>query len=228
MTYAIYTTGRSGSNWLCGLLRSTKKLGSPKEWFNPGVVGDLKQLSGLGRSVDNKTYWERVVERYGTDGVQGVKCTFDVAPLVYETTKPDVAFHLRRKDRLGQAISLYRAITTDQWSHNGLAKLCEISVGRILEQLGDVCRSERRFLEWFGKTGQAPLALYYEDLVRDPGSIVRQIAERVGVGVERGWKPEIETRVQRDEWTDRARAVVRDFFGDCDSFCRGADAICRK
>ena len=216
-TYAIYTTGRAGSNWLCEMLRSTRRLGNPGEWFNPRVMPEYKADLGLEPTVDSMKYWIALQAKHATEGVMGVKCGWAVAAEVFDVIQPKAAIFLTRSDLLGQAISLFRAMQTGDWG-SGLNLTCEIDVGEILAYVANLRRVEKRFLAWFEKTGQIPYHCTYEQLFQKPESIVRTIASLVNVVLPYNLELKSTMRIQRDEWTIQARNEVKKFFDDCDAY----------
>jgi LPS sulfotransferase NodH len=117
--YLLCATPRSGSNYLCELLASTGRLGTPREYFN---------ATGR-RAYDDPAYPEDPREELArvlttgstTNGVYGVKVhPFQLAPLL-DRVDPFAelprlrAVRIRRLDRLGQALSWARAQQTGQF-----------------------------------------------------------------------------------------------------------------
>src|SRR5437870_4346527 len=99
LAYVMCATPRSGSNWLCELLRATGVAGRPDEYL---WYGDYS----LQRILDEGT---------GEDGVFGCKLMWDQIDGAQELLNalPGVRYlWLRRTDKVRQGISYYRALET--------------------------------------------------------------------------------------------------------------------
>jgi LPS sulfotransferase NodH len=117
--YVIVFTARSGSSWLTNVLSETKLLGFPEEYLNPnfvrGVAGAVNStvpedfLAGLQRrrKTPNGVFGlearEMDIELFGAD------CFFQI----FDDNA--VFFNLWRENIVAQAVSLFRAVETQQF-----------------------------------------------------------------------------------------------------------------
>lgn len=206
--YAICFVGRGGSNLLCEYLTSTGVLGRPLEYFN---AAGRRMFGDPGFPEEPEKQIDRILTSGATDnGIYGLKISpgqFDVAAkaIPWTTMLPDLAFvALRRRDLLGQAISMARAVQTGQWRSTMAAKTAPAYDGeRIRECLRMVTRDYVRWDMYFARNGIDPLVLVYEDLVADPQSEVDKVARLFGLGGRAPVKMELtELEIQRDAITE--------------------------
>jgi LPS sulfotransferase NodH len=127
--------------------------------------------------------------------------------------QPDYV-HLHRDDTVRQAISYYRAAYSDRWFH-----LIEDDEGRLassppvppkpdwahvrfLEE--SLISHERRWNEFFARSGIAPLEIRYEDMIRAYEQTLRRVLDFIGVQLRPGTPlPSPRLRKQADEETER-------------------------
>jgi len=213
--YVVCATPRSGSNFLCQLLASTGALGVPREYFN--VVGR--------RKYDDPDYPEDALDQLRqvlvtgatANGVYGVKIhPFQLAPLagridVFADLPNAKALWIRRRDRLGQALSWARAQQTGQHRADdpveGEATYAPEPIERCRTLLED---QDTFWAERLASGGVPTLELFYEDLAEAPQAQVDRVAAFVGVpGPLRVDPAAVTVRVQRDAVTEEWRAKPR-------------------
>jgi LPS sulfotransferase NodH len=209
--YLIATTSRSGSTHLCRMLTATRRLGEPAEYYNVRVKPLRMQLWGATSDAD---YFQQVVARTSTpNGVCGIK----VATVAFEQLRASLGpsfdlvrpryIWLRRRDALRQAISLYRAKTTDIWHWHAGQPRPTACPPFDAEQI-EVCRREiaaanEYWRDWFvDDANLAPLELWYEDVIAAPQTAIAEICRHVGISHEHLPAPRSELCVQRDETTE--------------------------
>jgi LPS sulfotransferase NodH len=204
--YAICAEARAGTIYLCRLLASTGRLGRPAEYFHsPEQAGALRS--------DPDGALARIAEQAATpNGVYGIKlfsAHFDlVAKSRWAERLPGLALvHVRRRDLLGQAVSLARAIQTRQYkASDAPAVEPRYDPALIADCLARTAYGQARWECWFARNGLDPLRLDYEDVVAAPQAAVAAVARRV-------WLEEapaidwtkVELRVQRDEMSEEWR-----------------------
>lgn len=206
--YMICATPRSGSNYLCQLLASTGQLGKPTEYFNTAArrtYTDPRYPKDRGAQID-------IVRSMGAtpNGIYAVK----VLPLQYSRARrkidllrelPNLKFvRLRRRDRLGQALSLSRVRQTGQIMASKRANAEPIyDVQHIRSCIHDLQAREAIWDKVMLEFGAQPLVLYYEDVVRDPQAAVDQVAVLMGLAASSPINPVlVRVTVQRDRETD--------------------------
>lgn len=199
--YVICSEHRSGSTLLCEWLSSTGMLGRPKEYFTTtesaiAIERDPSRLAGV------------LAQATTPNGVYGLKLfsqQFDntMAARWLERLPGARFVYLERRDLLGQAISLARAIQTGRYlareEERAPARYDARAIRRHLRRLAE---ANARWRLYFARNGVEVLWLAYEDMVRDPEATVRAVAAHVGVT----GSPVIDPRligmeVQRDEFT---------------------------
>lgn len=178
--YMICSTARSGSTYFDKLLANTGVLGRPREYFNFPV-----------RRRQNPDYpsdpWLqlRIIRTMGAtaNGIYGVKAfprhLVPVQPVLDPFRElPDLRFvRLIRRDVLGQAISLVRAMQTKQF-HASAKRQGEPNYDRqAIETALQRFHDENRI--WDGimrELGRQPLVIEYEAVCVDPEKAVNQVA----------------------------------------------------
>jgi LPS sulfotransferase NodH len=117
--------------------------------------------------------------------------------------------HVRRADKVAQAVSLWRAVQTRAWragemSETGEAVYHAGAIGYLAGQLSDHDDAWRR---WFAAHDIAPLRIVYEDLVADTLGSTAAVLDHLGVGPAE--VPDPPLRRQSDDrsarWVERYR-----------------------
>ena len=210
--YVICSEPRSGSAFLCELLESTLCLGRPTEYLGPGRMrGALRR---------DPAALETLFERASTpNGIYGLKIFtqhFDAsAGTGWPAAFPGLShILLTRRDLLAQAISLVRALQTNQFS------LLEPSYGEprydrraIAQKLRRLAHNYARWEAYFARNGIAPLRLYYEDIVASPSAGVTAVAGLLGIDAPVG-ALRAKSIVQRDELSEQWRRRFLDDAAD--------------
>jgi trehalose 2-sulfotransferase len=122
--------------------------------------------------------------------------------------------HLYRGDTVRQAISFYRAISSGRWfqladADQGAGERRppaqeEPDWGHIRYLEDSVIRQERRWREFFARSGIVPLEIRYEDMVVACEDTLRRVFEFIGVEVPAHLVlPSPRLRKQADEETER-------------------------
>jgi trehalose 2-sulfotransferase len=217
--YLICATQRSGSTLLCKALARTGVAGRPEEYFEalphtglPAQPRDyLPQLDllPLRQGPPLPPFAERLAEavRLGTtpNGVFGVKVMWSYfAPvrddLLAALPEPRFVF-VRRRDRLRQAISLWRAIQTQQWNADDRAAGEPVYSRAAIDQLqARLADEEAAWERWLA--GRDALALVYEDLAERPADAVAAVLDHLGLDAPAGREAEPPLRRQADALSD--------------------------
>lgn len=182
----ICATSRCGSSYFCGLLASTEMLGNPLEYFNTG--GRRKR-----QDPNYPTNRRRQLDKVRTSGAtsNGIYAVKVIAPQLNEIGDradpfrdlPSLAIvRLRRKDLLGQAISLARARQTGQFIASDPQKAAPVySVELIRSCLRSVSEQEAIWDAVEHRRGLRPLAITYEDVLDNPQQAVDRVAMLMGL-----------------------------------------------
>lgn len=217
--YAVCTSGRSGSNWLCELLTSTGVLGNPLEYFN---VEARRRRTDPDYPDDPAEQLARIVTTGATpNGVYGVKVFPShldalAGRVRWADALPNLRFvELRRRDVLGQAISLTRSEQTGRFrstEHESVAP--QYDGEAIAANLRFFARDQARWAAYFARNGIAPLRLTYERVVDEPQRAIDAVAALVGIPDARIVPALVEQRVMHDAlthaWRERFCAEYAD------------------
>lgn len=211
----ILTEGRSGTNWLGSISNQTKQLGTTKEWLSAKNSGDV-----LG-SIPYDAFCDHVVKLASTPN--GYFCfkifprhLFDVQNIYGEDIvaglqrKFSVQFVLlKRRDRIGQAVSLAMAHQTGQWKSTAQKS------GKAAYDFELICRCyfhiDRSYAFWDSYIAARSLDVVehcYEDLLDDTKPFVETLSTHAEVENMPIMRSEVE--VQRgetsNEWRTRFEA----------------------
>jgi LPS sulfotransferase NodH len=145
------------------------------EW----VVAEATTSSGV--------FAAKVMWRYFGGLLLRLRATFDAADdlaLLERAFGPPRFVFLRRADKLGQAISLWRAIQTWSWRADdgrsgGVQPVYSFAaIDHLVRRLE---LDEADWERWFGTVRVRPLELEYEALAADYGAVTRTVLEYLGI-----------------------------------------------
>jgi len=226
--YVIATLPRTGSTALCSLLVHTQRLGYPDEYLNPrGPLEHWMKEVGASDFDDFLVAIRR--ERAWSNGVFGIKATLDDLVTNADALERHGFFsapfvYLTRDDVAAQAVSEFTAEESGVWHRDrsgdplgsapsGDPADIELDERRTTLIAWDCIYVQEQWEEFFRAHGVKPLRVSYEDFCANPTSIVKAIANHVGVD----WKGKVslddaQTSLLRDsrssEWAGRVRAQM--------------------
>ena len=213
ISYAILTTPRSGSTYLCDLLDSTNIAGHPSEHLRLAAQ-ELARYCNFNylSLLDN-------LQQYRTtnNGVFGTKI---ISHFLFELkqAKPDFQQIFRsidkfillvRKDKLAQAVSLEVAQRTEIWhlrdrasSINYRSKLENIEIDNTLldnieKKYDFINRQEARLKKILSDNQIEPLEVVYEDVLEDARSQIDRIVSFLGIAKPEHYLMNIDSKIQR-------------------------------
>jgi len=201
-TYCIFFTPRSGSSNLTDLLSSTRRLGRPKEFFNPRfAAGQAKDLGA--RSVSE--YLDVLPRARQIGGLFGFEITyrqlvgmFPNERVFFDWYGGADYFWLIREDIVAQAVSASRKRQTRVSStvlspRAAVEEADEHFVYRpreIKDMINRLRWMERQTERYFRRFGIAPLRLSYERLIElGPLGTATVFADELGVEMVGGRAP---------------------------------------
>lgn len=119
---AIISTPRCGSSMFCDVLYNTGNYGNPKEWFNPLYFSIYCRLFNQ-KTFDFQNYLDFILNKTTSlNGIFAANFHVDQYQNLLRNHRIDLfkldfdrVYYLSRRDKLGQALSLTKAIITDQW-----------------------------------------------------------------------------------------------------------------
>jgi LPS sulfotransferase NodH len=222
-TLVVCATPRSGSGVLCEALTATRRAGWIDEYLHPAVAAHYAARW----DVPPGPAWTArpLAEGRTPNGVLGVKVMWPDLERVLSGRGPVpagflagcpgalVCVHLQRRDRLRQAISMWRAVATGAFRRRAGAPppaerpLPEFWRPAIENRIREIEAAERAWAEWFAAAGGEPLRLVYEDDVA--GRLEATLALVLdALGEPRAPVAAAPTyRRQADEWTERMIAL---------------------
>jgi trehalose 2-sulfotransferase len=229
--YTIAFTLRSGTNLLCEYLSSIG-LGQPTEYFQWPYPEKMKWLYDDLRidSADLSRYLRELIKHRSSNGIFGCKITWDQKNvLLYQAERQiggiqtfadlfpqNIWLYVRRRDKVGQAISLWRAAKSGRWTSLDNAQAeCErpdYNYFRILQCFFTLLVEEQLWDGYFKSQAILPAEIWYEDLAEDPGLVINGILRRVAKPdqsrlLEKAAELSLRSRLseQRDEYSERIR-----------------------
>jgi LPS sulfotransferase NodH len=232
ISYVVCSTARSGSTYFCAALRKTGVAGVPDEYFEQQHFSHWCDEWGVSSFADHV---EKAIETATTpNGVCGIKTHKGgfleyfirnllelpryrgrglSAPEVMGELFPNLHYiWLTRRDKVRQAVSLWRATETGQWvwsRQQPTASPRAYDFKRIDTNLLYIVRSEAEWQEYFTAAGVRPLTVVYEDFVCEYEETVGRVLRHLGVEPPAEPSPRPWMRKQADEeseqWVRRYR-----------------------
>lgn len=203
--YVIAITPRSGSSYLCDLLKASKRFGRPDELINQEFLPNFIKRYG-GETPDE--YLRNVMRRTQTgNGVTGLKASwFQFSNFIESMDKKAYLksfryIYLFRRDLAMQAVSLYKATESGVFHTNiahgdsSIRKLSHLDYDfeKINYWYKHIEQQEAGWRQFFDARGIFPLTITYEEIDSDPLLTMRRIARFVGVNPENVRMPEKES-----------------------------------
>ena len=209
----ILTEGRSGSNWLGSLLKSTNAMGKPQEWLDHHILGSIPSTSDeLVRDVVSKASTEngRFAVKVFPRHLRMTHSTYGIDFVRELITRYDVGIvRLSRIDRERQAISYARGMMTSQWTSRNEVKVEPVySFKAVCEAYFHIERSEAFWNAYLRLNGVTATHFVYEELLADPSPFVREAARMLDVPFPERLQTDL--KIQRDELTEEWLAAFKD------------------
>ena len=213
LSYAILTTPRSGSTYLCDLLDSTNIAGRPREHLRQAA-----QDLSLHCNFDYLKLLNNVMQYCTTDnGVFGTKI---ISHFLFEfkQAKPDFQqifcsidkfILLIRRDKLAQAVSLVLAQRTEIWHlHTNKkdtsyeSKLANIEIDRALlddveQKYNFIYQQEARLKKILTNNQVEPLEILYEDLQENAQLQIDRILDFLAIAKPESYANQIRSGVKK-------------------------------
>ncbi|MCT8999052.1 Stf0 family sulfotransferase [Chelativorans intermedius] len=212
--YIVLSEARSGTNWLGSLADKTGRMGRLGEALNPTLFRQRPPEDGqrfVTWAVDNTStpngcfaikifpsHLDWFQARYGFDFIAECQRRHAVKTVL-----------LKRRDRLAQAISLYRASETARWRsvETGRKQEAEYSFEGICRAYFQIDRSNAFWKSYLEVRGISHSVFFYEDLLGDPSPYLEAVAAHLQVAPPEDHQSPL--AVQRDArtaaWAERFR-----------------------
>jgi LPS sulfotransferase NodH len=227
ISYVIASIQRSGTHFLCSILRSTGVAGSPAEFFlsKPGETWE-KRWDAPSRLA----YVERVLQQNtAADGVFGTVVMWSYFERMLQMLEEIPAYKnlnapqllaaafcqpkyiwTRRRNRVEQAVSWAMACQTGVWAQKAEEKLQPRAIPSfdfkvIDEWCNRIAAHEAGWTNYFRENQIEPLVLFYEDVVASHRAAAERVLEFLGLPFPSGMEipvPAIEKQATRisEEW----------------------------
>jgi LPS sulfotransferase NodH len=184
----IAISPRCGSTFFCSLLEETGAFREIGEFLNPRGPIQMYRERFNPRTV--KFYLDAIQNACsGPDGLFGLKAAWlDFEPISNDVNLllPNSHYiQIKRQDLAAQALSLYRAITTDFWHKRRGTEappLPRLDLDKALKCLKNIVLDIRGWERFFSTNGITPLELSYEeDILKDPAMAVAIVMRHCGI-----------------------------------------------
>lgn len=187
--YIICSTPRCGSHLLGHTLYQTERFGFPLEYFQRDNFNRWKSRFQTRGITDTLTQLRRY--RTSPNGVFGCKLHFDHFEYVsrnsdYAEIFPEPKFLLlKRRDLLGQAVSLAKARSSGAWiSMQEPVREAKYDRKGIDLALRKISRDNARWEHVLSSHDWPYMQVYYEDFLKDRQGIVQEIADFLSVDIQ--------------------------------------------
>lgn len=227
-SYIICSTARSGSTFLCHTLRKTGVAGYPDEFFEKAHFARWCDTWGV--SAFDDEYVAKAIEAATTpNGVCGVKIHMEgfyehfvrnlaelprfrgrglSAHAMLAELFPNLHYiWITRRDKVRQAVSLWRATETGQWVWKRLeptASPREYNFKQIDANVAGFVLQEAKWQDYFTEAGVRPPTVVYEDFASDYEQTVWRLLRHLGLEGQSDEKwPRPWMRKQADEESER-------------------------
>jgi LPS sulfotransferase NodH len=197
LRYMICSSPRSGSTLLADYLTRTELAGCPLEYLNDVYIRHYGETAGTAH-VDFKSYIADLESRRSSSNlVFGMKAHFSQLSVAFKNANTEIVDRfingfdhfllIERRDKIAQAVSWYRALSTGIWSSKHaemsgesevLPKCDPLTITRTLLRIMEEESNWRKALADRGRTGHT---VYYEDLAQAPGRELEEVFRALGI-----------------------------------------------
>jgi LPS sulfotransferase NodH len=189
-SYVICSMQRSGTELLSHMLAGTMLAGVPHEYLRQDLMARLKESWGIELETLDDYLRELTLRKTSPNGVFGLKALWNQYLMAVGEDRdptellPNASFvHLRREDRVRQAVSWTKALKTGSWlsvipEERAEPEFDRAQIERIVRRIEEGEAGWERVFERYGIT---PFRLTYEELATDPAAKAREVLEFTGV-----------------------------------------------
>lgn len=213
----ILFASRAGSGYAGRLLANTPWFGEVGESFRPEHLDIIRERHRLSDTWE-AAQW--MIDHRGTPQAFGLKGGFTqlIAAtqlgLLPETIDRMQFIVLRRRDRLSQAVSLFRAQVSGRFHsvqpEGQPVSADDYDADRIAFNLAHIDRNYRWFETLLARLGKQAPTFHYEDMCADPARFAGDICALLGLPPVETLDPAVDLEVLRDgineDWVERFRA----------------------
>jgi LPS sulfotransferase NodH len=212
-TVCVLSTPRCGSTLFCDVLNNTGLLGWIEEWFNAEYFCAWRQATGIDFTLEAYLKW--VIAHSSRNGVWGVK--WHIAQVHWmqkkfkfdrESIKFDHCFYLRREDKIAQAVSMAKALKSNQFrsyeacQNNELPQLHEIANALYVITDHEECYETK-----YKQSGD--VELWYEQYANGNEEFFDGVLERLGIDAPDAYHANV--KKQRNKETETLTRHFKEF-----------------
>lgn len=218
-SYAILTMPRAGNVALTRMLRGTRILGDPNQWFNETSAARLAATHELA-SLHDYIRWVRTSSA-SSNGFFGVQLSWSqlenltrLVPLEHVLGHQAPWFLLRRRNLVAQAIAV---VGGDQGDGHEPQTKARFRAAEIATAAKEILGLERRAVERFESLGLTPVELYYEDIFDEAVTLglFRNVLRPEGdPELRKSSMAEHRPQPRDEEWEDRFRSERADLVAE--------------
>ena len=233
MDFVIAATPRTGSYLLCDGLDDTGVAGVPTEVFNPSATYDLRKDWSVDTDASLEEYLA-AARKHGTTSNHafGFKILWSQilyfeeladspgeGPDILDRFFPDAKFiNIMRRDRIAQAISRYRALSTKEWwriagVNDDLPRppSPEFDAKTILMCALQICLQQLNWERYLAQRRRPYLVVEYEQLAANYRSEIARVLAFLGLDPTAAHRiPDPRLLPQADEESRRWRALLQE------------------
>lgn len=213
----ILFASRAGSGYAGRLLSNTPWFADVGESFRPEHLDIIRERHGLADSW-GAAQW--MIDHRGSERAFGFKGGFTqlIAAtqlgLLPETIERMQFVVLERRDRLSQAVSLFRAQASGRFHsvqpEGAPVSLDDYDAERIAFNLAHIARNYRWFETLLARLGKPAPTFYYEDVCAEPDRFVGEVCALLGLPAPARLDAAVDLEMLRDDineaWIARFRA----------------------
>jgi LPS sulfotransferase NodH len=235
LTYLIISQPRTGSSLLASILE-WNGLGKPREYLNRLYLQAFCSTRNL-TEINNSFYIDHLFNnRKSTDGTFGIKVHLDQLlhfladgsndrmreKIAEFCARFDVIIFINRRDKLAQAVSLWRSLKSGLWASvddaekdDRLYSLSGNDFAKIFDLLSRSVRQDLQMQQLFNQANRNKLQLWYEDMLADKKGTMKSLAELFNMP-DLNWKET--TKVMRNNVNeDLEFQILNRLLGDIDA-----------
>lgn len=187
--YLITSTRRAGTRYLCSMLQGLK-IGNPKEITLYEYL-DLNSIEKIYDSGAANNIWAGIIHRCHYNRtlqtlreLSGIKGIDDYTTLF--KIFPNIKFiYLHRIDKIAQAVSLEKAIQSEQWcihhSNKKEQKNVRYNQKRIEQNIKNLYLADSEWSRFYQLNRINPVYITYEELKKDPIPQINKICQLLNI-----------------------------------------------
>ncbi len=199
LRYLICSTPRSGSTMLTRILTQTELAGCPEEYLRHDRIGQWTKRFKTNK-LNFLSYIEEIEKhRTSSNGIFGLKLHYrDYSRLFSSLSKQKVGerwlashhtiFFVRRRNKLEQAISLYKAVKSKTWSIDAsiketkqTAKASLFEPEKISFLIKQILEEEENWIKLLTHLKMDYHEIWYETLTKNTDLTTRQALKLIGI-----------------------------------------------